>query len=82
MAALGLANRQIRNTTAIKGTRHEGKIVCNSPEMCRALDSHCFADLKAALTKYASFTSVYEQDDERRFHLGTPQQLLSSIERT
>ena len=49
LAALGFADRQIRNTTANIGTRYEGKIVGDSPEMCRALDSHGFADLKAAI---------------------------------
>ena len=49
LAARGFANRQIRNITANKGTRYENKIVGDSPEMCRALDSHGFADLKAAI---------------------------------
>ena len=78
----GFEHRQIRNTTANVGTRYEGKIVGDSPEMCRALDSHGFADLKAGLITYASFTSLYPTDDPRCFHLGTPPQLLSSIERT
>ena len=55
----GFENRQIRNTTANVSTRYEGKIVGDSPEMCRALDSHGFADLKAGLITYASFTSLY-----------------------
>ena len=82
LASRGFANRQIRNTTANKGTRYERKIVGDSPEMCRALDSHGFADLKAGLITYASFTSLYPKEDPRRFHLGTPPQLFSSIERT
>jgi hypothetical protein len=49
LASRGFANRQIRNTTANKGTRYDGKIVGDSPEMCRALDSHGFAYLKAGL---------------------------------
>ena len=68
LASRGFANRQVRNTTANKGTRYERKIVGDSPEMCRALDSHGFADLKAGLIKYASFTSLYAIDDPRRFH--------------
>ncbi len=82
MEVRGFKNRQIRNITANKGTRYENKIVGDSPEMCRALDSHGFADLKAGIIKYASFTSLYPADDPRRFHLGTPQQLLSSVIRT
>ena len=50
--------------------------------MCRAFDSHGFADLKRGLFKYASFTSLYPKGDPRRFNLGTPEELLSSIKRT
>jgi len=63
LASRGFANRQIRNTTANKGTRYDGKIVGDSPEMCRALDSHGFAYLKAGLFPYASFNSLYPEDD-------------------
>lgn len=81
MAARGFANRQIRNTTANKGTRYENNIVGDSPEMpCPRFAR--LADLKAGIIKYASFTSLYPADDPRRFHLGTPQQLLLSIIRT
>ena len=50
--------------------------------MCRALDSHGFADLKAGLITYASFTSLYPADEPRRSRLGTTPQLLASIQRT
>ena len=67
MKALGFEHRQIRNITANKGTRYEGKIVGDSPEMCRALDSHGFADLKAAIMACSSYTSVLPIGDARRF---------------
>ncbi len=67
---------------ANKGTRYEDKIVGDSPVMCRALDSHGVADLKLALFKYASFTSLYPKGDPRRFNTGTPEELLSPINRT
>ena len=54
MKALGFEHRQIRNITANKGTRYEGKVVGDSPEMYRALDSNGFADLKAAIMAYSS----------------------------
>ena len=76
-AGLGL----LRNIDANNGTRYEGKIVGDSLEMCRALDSHGFADLKAAVFAYSSVTSVYAVDDPRRFKLGTPDELFRSIER-
>jgi hypothetical protein len=67
---------------AIVGSRYEFKIVGESPEMCRGLDSHGFADLKAAVMAYASYTSVYpDKDDSRRFNLGTPAGVFRSIER-
>ena len=49
--------------------------------MCRALDSHGFADLKAAIYKYASLTSMYPLGDLRRFNLGTPAEVFRCIER-
>lgn len=49
--------------------------------MCRALDSHGFADLKAALMAYSSYTSVLPIGDPRRFNLGTPNEVFRSIER-
>ena len=39
MREIGFEHRQIRNITASVGTRYEGKIAGDSPEMCRALDS-------------------------------------------
>jgi hypothetical protein len=81
MRARGFEHRQIRNTDANKGTRYEGKIVGDSAEMCRALDSHGYADLKAAVLAFSSFTSVYAVDDPRRFKLGIPDEVFRSIER-
>jgi hypothetical protein len=50
--------------------------------MCRGLYSHGFADLKASVMTYASFTSVYpDKDDPRHFNLGTPAEVFRSIER-
>jgi hypothetical protein len=50
--------------------------------VCRGLDSHGFADLKAAVMTYASYTSVYpDKDDPRRFNIGTPAKVFRSIER-
>jgi len=49
--------------------------------MFRALDSHGFADLKAAILAYSSFTSVYAAEDPRRLKLGTSDEVFRSIER-
>jgi|AntAceMinimDraft_1070359.scaffolds.fasta_scaffold22423_1 hypothetical protein len=81
MKERGFEHRQIRNITANVGNRYAYKIVGDSPEMCRALDSHGFADLKRAIISYASLTSIYDQDDPRRFSLGTPAEILRAIRR-
>ena len=49
--------------------------------MCRALNAHGSDDLKAGLITYVSFISLDPADEPRRFHLGTPPQLLASIQR-
>jgi hypothetical protein len=82
MASLGMASLQIHNIAANAGTRYEFKIFGDSPEIFRGLDSHGFADLKAAVMTYASYTSVYpDKDGSRRFSLGTPAEVFRSIER-
>ena len=81
MRSRGFEHRQIRNISANKGARYEGRVVGDSPEMCRALDSQGVADLMAAIFAYSSFTSVYAVDDPRRFKLGTPDEVFRSTER-
>jgi hypothetical protein len=76
LKALSFKHRQIRNITANKGTRYDGKIVGDSPVMCRGL-----ADLKAAIMAYSSYTSVIPIGDTRCFKLGTPNEVLRFIER-
>jgi hypothetical protein len=77
MASLGMANRLARSIIANVGTRYEFKIFGDSPEMYRGLDSDGFADLKAAVIKYASRTSVYpDKDEPRHFNLGTPAEVF------
>ena len=57
MLSRGFAHRQLRilgKSRVDKVSRHYkmgklGKLVGDSPELCRALDSHGFADLDAAL---------------------------------
>jgi hypothetical protein len=56
------------------------KIVGDSP-VRRALDSDGFADIKAAIMAYSSYTSTLPVGDERRFNQGTPNEVFRSIER-
>jgi hypothetical protein len=82
MASLGFRNRQLRclgNTNS--GTIYEGKLVGNSPEICRGLDSHGFADLEASVLHHTALTAVYAIDDQRAFRMGTPAQVWSTLSR-
>jgi len=69
-------NRQLRcyGDTNMK-TRYHNKVVGKSPEMCRALDSHGFADFKVSIAYHISLTSVYNNEDPRKFLAGTPKDL-------
>jgi hypothetical protein len=49
--------------------------------MCRTLDSHGLAYLKAAIMAYSSYTYVLPIGDARRFGLGAPNEVFRSIER-
>jgi hypothetical protein len=82
IAQLGFANRQVRCMgTTNAGTRYEGKLTGDSPEMCRGLDSHGFADLVSSMQLHCSLSSLYEVGDPRRFNLGTPEEVWSTMSR-
>jgi hypothetical protein len=61
-----------------KGTRYFNKVVGDSPELCRGLDSHGFADLKRSMLYHVAVSSLYSLNDPRRFKMGTP----AEVERT
>ena len=61
--------------------RYKNKLVGDSPEFCRGLDSHGFADLKRSINLHCALSSVYPVDDIRRFKLGTPNEVWHAIER-
>jgi hypothetical protein len=64
-----------------KDNRYHLHVVGDSPELCRGLDSHGFADLKAMLNFCVALTSQYKIDDPERFHMGTPAHVASSLSR-
>ena len=75
-------DRQMRNEGETnKGNRYYLHVVGDSPELCRGLDSHGFADLKTMLNFCVALTSQYDIDDPERFHMGTPAQVASSLAR-
>ena len=83
MEARGFKNRQWRCVGETnKGTRYEGKLVGDSPEFCRGLDSHGFADLKVAMDYHSCLScAMYPIGDARRFDTGTPAQVFSTMAR-
>ena len=61
--------------------RYRNKLTGDSPELCRALDSHGFADLRRSIEFHCCLTSSYAADDGRKFLQGTPAQVFSSMKR-
>ena len=58
---------------------YKHKVVGDSPEFCRGLDSHGFADLKQSTVFHSALTSVYGIEDERRFKMGTPSEVWRTL---
>lgn len=82
MELLGFKHRQLRCLgDTNKGTIYEAKLVGNSPEICRGLDSHGFADLEASVLHHTALTAVYDIDDKRAFRMGTPKEVWSTLTR-
>jgi hypothetical protein len=80
MAKLGFRDRQLRGLgDTNKGTRYEGKLPGDSPEICRGLDAHGFADFERAVTYNAAVSSVYPVGDPRRMKMGTPKEIALTM---
>ena len=78
----GFKDRQLccRDPTNV-GNRYRNKLCGDSPEICRALDSHGFADLIQSMVFQRSLTSLYDINDPRKFKMGTPDEVWSTMER-
>jgi hypothetical protein len=82
MHSRGFKYRQIMNTNEEnKTTRYNNKVVGDSPEICRALDSHGFAHLERSIKLQVAVTSSYDINDPRRFKLGTPAEVFDTLKR-
>ena len=84
MRSLGFQHRQVKciGATNAGRPRYANKLVGNSPELCRALDSHGFADLKNAIDVNRALTcAVFPVGDARRFEMGTPSAVFSTMSR-
>jgi hypothetical protein len=65
--------------TTNSGNRYAGKVTGDSPEICRGLDAHGFADLKLSMAFHTSLSSKYAYNDPRRFNMGTPKEVWSTM---
>ncbi|KAJ1419701.1 hypothetical protein B484DRAFT_400097, partial [Ochromonadaceae sp. CCMP2298] len=76
----GFGDRQLRCTgTTNAGNRYAGKVCGDSPEICRGLDAHGFADLKLSMAYHTSLSSKYAHDDPRKFGMGTPAEVWRTM---
>jgi hypothetical protein len=77
---LGFKDRQLRCMGQTNSdNRYAGKVCGDSPEICRGLDAHGFADLKLSMAFHTSLSSKYEFDDPRRFGMGTPAEVWRTM---
>jgi hypothetical protein len=87
MKARGYEHRQLRilpPTCAKVNTRYRWKLVGDSPELCRGLDSHGFADLDAAVTLNCSLATYYPKGHAMRekWNLGNVDALWNCMAET
>ena len=53
----------------------------NTPEMARALDSFCFADLERLMALHVAVTNDLPREDPVKFSLSSPHAVASAMER-
>lgn len=78
----GFRDRQLRCWGATNaGTRYYKRVVGDSPELCRGLDSYGFADLRCSIAYHVALSTFYDSNDPRRFRHGTPAEVYSTMKR-
>ena len=88
MEGLGFKDRQLRilgdENNAKVPKHYKWKLVGDSPEVCRGLDAHGFADLDRATSLNAALASSLDRNDPLRAEwlLGTPNQVWVSMSKT
>ena len=81
IASLGFKDRQVRCVGITNaGTRYEGNLVGNSPELM-PLDTHLFNDLKKGVVDHVVATGHLPPGDPDKFSMGTPKELWSAMTR-
>lgn len=63
------------------GNVYKNCVPGDSPEHCRGLDSHGFADLEVSIAFHVALTSNLPRKDPRKFQLGTPKEVFRCMER-
>ncbi len=64
-----------------EGTRYEGKLVGDSPEV-DPLDSNLFSDVEHGMKLHVAITAELPVGDPNKFGLGTPNEVASTMRRT
>ncbi len=88
MESLGFKDRQLRilgdANNAIVPKHYKWKLVGDSPELCRGLDAHGFADLDRATGLNCALAWALEEGDPMRaeWGLGTPALVWASMAKT
>jgi len=62
--------------------RYYDKVVGNSPDLNRGTDAHGFADWQGSIEFHSALTMHLPIGDPRRFSMGTPNEVFSTMERT
>ena len=75
--------RQLRclDPTNMDDANYRGGVVGDSPELCRALDAHGFADLDRSFAFNCTLDTRHSVED-RTFNMGTPDQVWEGLCRT
>lgn len=60
---------------------YRDSVVGDSPENARALDSYGFSDLECSMSFHVAMTAALLPNDEKKFQLGTPNQVWRTMER-
>ncbi len=83
MALLGFRNRQLRCLGPTnRGVKYyEGKLVGDSPEICRGLDAYGFSHLKRCMDFNLALSSQYQVGDVRRMSMATPGDVMQMIKK-
>jgi hypothetical protein len=65
--------------TNVDSKYYAGKVVGDSPELCRGLDAYGFSHLKESMRYNVALSSYYPVGDIRRMSMGTPADVMSTM---